>query len=154
MYFAIINGPNLNLLGKRQPEIYGSSTFEDTLTRLRGDLSDYEIKYSQSNSEGDIIDMIQNYGFDSDCLGIVINPGAYAHYSHAIADAIEAVPAPVVEVHISNIYAREEFRHTSVTARASSLSPPDAAATDTSWLSFTSPVYSSPTRTPSDDTRQ
>ena len=119
MYFAIINGPNLNLLGKRQPEIYGSSTFEDTLTRLRGDLSDYEIKYSQSNSEGDIIDMIQNYGFDSDCLGIVINPGAYAHYSHAIADAIEAVPAPVVEVHISNIYAREEFRHTSVTARAS-----------------------------------
>ncbi|MGN0237192.1 MAG: type II 3-dehydroquinate dehydratase [Lepagella sp.] len=118
MYFAIINGPNLDLLGKRQPEIYGSSTFEETLSLLRADLSDYEIKYSQSNCEGEIINMIHAYGFDPDCIGIAINPGAYAHYSLAIADAIEAVPTPVVEVHISNIFAREEFRHTSVTARA------------------------------------
>ena len=116
--FAIINGPNLNLLGKRQPEIYGKKTFEETLSGIRSDFSDIDIRYEQSNSEGEIIDMIHRYGFDPTCRGIILNPGAYAHYSLAIADAIEAITAPVIEVHISNIHAREEFRHKSVTARA------------------------------------
>lgn len=114
----IINGPNLNLLGRRSPEIYGSRTFEEILAEIRSDFSDEEIGYFQSNCEGEIIDKIQQAGFDPDCRGIVINPGAYAHYSIAIADAIEAVPVPVIEVHISNIHAREEFRRKSVTARA------------------------------------
>ena len=118
MYIQIINGPNLNLLGKRNPEIYGSETFEDTFEKLRKDLSHLRFEYAQSNSEGEIIDLIQHHGFDSDCAGIILNPGAYAHYSIAIADAIEAIPAPVVEVHISNIHAREDFRHQSVTARS------------------------------------
>lgn len=118
MFYAIINGPNLNLLGKRQPEIYGAKTFDETLSELRKDFDDIEIKYFQSNCEGSLIDRIQEWGFDEECKGIVINPGAYAHYSIAIADAIEAVRVPVIEVHISNIHAREEFRHKSVTARA------------------------------------
>ena len=118
MFLSIINGPNLNLLGKRCPEIYGSATFEDTLAEIRKDFNDYRIEYFQSNCEGELIDAIQRDGFNPDCLGIVINPGAYAHYSIAIADAIEAAPAPVIEVHISNIHAREGFRHKSVTARA------------------------------------
>ena len=118
MFLSIINGPNLNLLGRRQPEIYGSETFEDTLADIKKRFSDCEIKYFQSNCEGSLIDKIQQFGFDPDCCGMVINPGAYAHYSIAIADAIEAVPVPVVEVHISNIHSREEFRHKSVTARA------------------------------------
>lgn len=118
MYFAIINGPNLNLLGRRRPEIYGVKTFEDTLVELRSDFCDHSIEYFQSNSEGEIIDAIQLHGFNPECGGIVLNPGACAHYSIAIADAIEAVPVGVIEVHISNIHAREEFRHTSVTARA------------------------------------
>lgn len=118
MYYAIINGPNLNLLGKRQPEIYGSQTFEETLTELRKEYQDLQIKYFQSNSEGELIDKIQMFGFDNECRGIVINPGAYAHYSISIADAIEAVPLPVVEVHISNIHSREDFRHKTITGRA------------------------------------
>lgn len=116
MFYAIINGPNLNLLGKRQPEIYGSETFEQTLQQIRKEFKDLRIEYFQSNSEGDLIDKIQEFGFEPSCGGIIINPGAYAHYSVAIADAIEAVPVPVIEVHISNIHAREEFRHRSVTA--------------------------------------
>lgn len=118
MYIGIINGPNLNLLGKRQPEIYGHETFEDTLLKIKETFPAMEIVYFQSNSEGAIIDKIHQFGFDKDCLGIVINPGAYAHYSYAIADAIEAVPVPVVEVHISDIKKRESFRRNSVTSRA------------------------------------
>ena len=114
---AIINGPNLNLLGKRQPEIYGSVSFGDFLRELRKRHPDTEIEYFQSNSEGEIIDHIHRLGYDTpQCEGIIINPGAYAHYSYAIADAISSITLPVVEVHISNIHAREEFRHKSVTA--------------------------------------
>ncbi len=118
MKYIIINGPNLNILGRRLPDIYGDKTFEDTLSEIRSDFKDYEILYFQSNSEGEIIDAIQRFGFDENTGGIIINPGAYAHYSLAIADAIESVPVPVMEVHISNIHSREEFRQTSVTARA------------------------------------
>ncbi len=118
MYFLILNGPNLNLLGRRNPDIYGNATFEDTLAAIREDFNDISIEYAQSNSEGEIIDRLHSHGLNPDCAGIILNPGAYAHYSYAIADAIEAVTAPVIEVHISNIHAREEFRHTSVTARA------------------------------------
>lgn len=115
--FCIINGPNLNLLGRRQPEIYGSTSFEDYLKTLRESNPDTTIEYFQSNCEGEIIDKIHSLGYDSpDCKGIVINPGAYAHYSLAIADAISSIQLPVIEVHISNIHAREEFRHKSVTA--------------------------------------
>lgn len=116
---AIINGPNLNLLGRRQPEIYGPRSFEDTLRELREIFPDTTIEYFQSNCEGEIIDRIHALGYDTPgCSGIVINPGAYAHYSLAIADAIASIQIPVVEVHISNIHAREEFRHKSVTAPA------------------------------------
>lgn len=114
---TIINGPNLNLLGKRQPEIYGHETFEDYLRILRDRFPLIPIEYFQSNSEGEIIDRIHKLGFDSpDCKGIILNPGAYTHYSYAIADAIAAINIPVVEVHISNIMGREDFRHHSVTA--------------------------------------
>ena len=113
---AIINGPNLNLLGRRQPEIYGTKTFDETLAEFRADFADTRIEYFQSNSEGDLIDALHRLGYDPDCGGIALNPGAYAHYSIAIADAIEAIPVPVVEVHISNIHAREEFRHVSLLA--------------------------------------
>ena len=114
---AIINGPNLNLLGKRQPEIYGNETFENFLGKLREKYPETPIEYFQSNSEGEIISHIHKLGYDSDsCKGIVINPGAYSHYSYAIADAISSIDIPVVEVHISNIMGRESFRHNSVTA--------------------------------------
>ena len=114
---AIINGPNLNLLGKRQPEIYGNNTFEDFLRKLRQQFPLIPLEFFQSNSEGEIIDQIHKLGYETpDCTGIVINPGAYSHYSYAIADAIAAISLPVVEVHISNIMGRETFRHQSVTA--------------------------------------
>lgn len=114
---AIINGPNLNLLGKREPEIYGNISFEDFLRELRKKFPDTPIEYFQYNSEGDIIDCLHKLGYDHpECKGILINPGAYTHYSYAIADAISAIPQPVIEVHISNIMSREEFRHNSVTA--------------------------------------
>lgn len=115
---VIINGPNLNLLGQRNPEIYGNATFDDTLSDIRVRFPNVEIEYFQSNCEGEIIDKLHAVGFDNNVDGVVLNPGAYAHYSFAIADAVEAIPAKVVEVHISNIYAREEFRKVSVTARA------------------------------------
>ncbi|MBD5299312.1 MAG: type II 3-dehydroquinate dehydratase [Bacteroides sp.] len=116
---CIINGPNLNLLGKRQPEIYGSKSFDDHLREIRAEFPDTPIEYFQSNCEGEIIDKIHHLGYDNpECSGIVMNPGAYAHYSIAIADAISSVNIPVIEVHISNIHAREEFRHKSVTAPA------------------------------------
>lgn len=114
---AIINGPNLNLLGKRQPEIYGKDSFESCLKKIRDQFPLEPIEYFQSNSEGEIIDKIHHLGYDTpDCKGIVINPGAYSHYSYAIADAISSINIPVVEVHISNIMGREDFRHQSVTA--------------------------------------
>lgn len=115
MYILIINGPNLNLLGKREPQIYGSETMESCLTSLRN-LYDGKviIEYWQSNHEGEIIDKLHAVGFDPDCLGIVLNAGAYTHTSLAIADAIAAIECPVVEVHISNISSREEIRHRSL----------------------------------------
>ena len=109
----IINGLNLNLLGVREPEIYGTQTFEDYFIELRKLFPDASLHYYQSNHEGDIIDKIHEVGFSYD--GIVLNAGAYTHYSYAIADAIKAVTTKVVEVHISDIYAREGFRATSVT---------------------------------------
>ena len=110
----IINGPNLNLLGVREPEIYGTQTFEDFFEHeLRKQFPEVSLHYFQSNHEGDIIDKIHEVGFSYD--GIVLNAGAYTHYSYAIADAIKAVTTKVVEVHISDIYAREGFRATSVT---------------------------------------
>lgn len=120
MTVSIINGPNLNRLGKRNPELYGSETFEETLEAIRERFPKIDIRYFQSNSEGEIIDIIQRESLDNSVAGIILNPGAYAHYSYAIADAIEDSDKPVVEVHISNIHAREEFRAKSVTARAAS----------------------------------
>lgn len=105
----ILNGPNLNLLGKRQPEIYGSTTFEDYLKELRLKNLDLEIAYIQSNHEGVLIDTLHEYGFTE--YGIIMNPGGYTHTSIALADAVSSIDAPVVEVHISDIYTREPFRH-------------------------------------------
>lgn len=105
----IINGPNLNLLGKRQPEIYGSSGFEDYFNQLKELFSDVNLTYFQSNHEGALIDKIHEVGFTYD--GIVINAGGYTHTSVALADALSSVTTPAVEVHISNIHAREKFRH-------------------------------------------
>ena len=109
MDILVINGPNLNLLGVREPGIYGSRGFEDYLTELRSKYADLEIGYFQSNHEGAIIDKIHEVGFSN--VGIVLNAGAYTHTSVAIADAISAVKSPVIEVHISNVHRREEFRH-------------------------------------------
>lgn len=105
----ILNGPNLNLLGKREPGVYGNQSFEDYLQELRNLFPDEELHYFQSNHEGAMIDKIHEIGFSFD--GIVINAGAYTHTSIAIADALSAVTTPAVEVHISNIHAREAFRH-------------------------------------------
>ena len=116
MRIQIINGPNINLLGKREPSIYGSVTFEDFLIELRANYPDVEISYYQSNTEGELIDKIQETGFDVD--GIILNAGAYTHTSIALQDAIRAVTSPVVEVHISNVHARESFRHKSMIAAA------------------------------------
>jgi 3-dehydroquinate dehydratase-2 len=114
---TIINGPNLNLLGKREPGVYGNEGFDSYLEKLKQQHPTVEIDYVQSNIEGELIDAIQKAGFAAD--GIVINPGGYTHTSVAIGDAIAAIPAPVVEVHISNVHAREEFRKLShVSAKA------------------------------------
>ena len=114
---TIINGPNLNLLGKREPGVYGDEGFDSYLEKLKQQHPTVEIDYVQSNIEGELIDAIQKAGFAAD--GIVINPGGYTHTSVAIGDAIAAIPAPVVEVHISNVHAREEFRKLShVSAKA------------------------------------
>lgn len=115
MKISIINGPNLNLLGGREPEKYGSVSFEDYLGSLRARYPDIEFEYFQSNIEGEIIDEIHRKGFSSD--GIILNAGGYTHTSVAIGDAIASVKAPVIEVHITNIFAREEFRHKSFIAR-------------------------------------
>jgi 3-dehydroquinate dehydratase II len=105
---AIINGPNLNLLGKREPEVYGKASFEDYYKKLQAKYTNIELSYFQHNVEGELVNYIQEVGFAYD--GIIINPAAYSHTSVAIADAIAAIPAKVIEVHISNIFAREEFR--------------------------------------------
>lgn len=108
----IINGPNLNLLGKREPGIYGDQSFEDYLQVLRDSFRKMDITYFQSNVEGELINKIQEWGFENG--GIVLNAGGYSHTSVSIADAVAAVNSPVVEVHISNIFARESFRHNSL----------------------------------------
>ncbi|MBM3443980.1 MAG: type II 3-dehydroquinate dehydratase [Bacteroidetes bacterium] len=114
---VIINGPNLNLLGKREPDVYGTQGFDAFLSQLRARHSDIEIDYYQSNVEGELINAIQEHGFTAD--GIILNPGGYTHTSVAIGDAVASVTAPVIEVHISNIHAREEFRKIShVSAKA------------------------------------
>ena len=112
MKIQIINGPNINLLGKREPGIYGSESFDDYLLRLKQLYPQVEIAYFQSNHEGDLIDKLHEVGFDYD--GIILNAGAYTHTSIALQDAIRAIKAPVIEVHISNVHAREEFRHKSM----------------------------------------
>ena len=111
---VIINGPNLNLLGKREPEIYGNLTFEQYFETLKIQFPNVELFYFQSNHEGDLLDKIHEIGFSFD--GIIINAGAYTHTSIAIADALSAIKTPAVEVHISNIHAREAFRHRSFLA--------------------------------------
>jgi 3-dehydroquinate dehydratase-2 len=116
MKIQIINGPNLNLLGIREPEIYGFSSFSHYLEKLRTQYPDIVIEYYQSNIEGEIINKIHETGFFFD--GIILNAGAYTHTSIAIHDAIKGVKAPVIEVHISNIHARETFRHRSLIADA------------------------------------
>ena len=112
MSIQIINGPNLNLLGRREPSVYGKESFEDYLTVLQSLFPEVEIVYYQSNVEGELVNKLQEVGFSFD--GIILNAGAYTHTSVALHDCIKAIDVPVVEVHISNIYAREEFRHTSL----------------------------------------
>jgi len=109
MKILIINGPNLNLLGKREPEVYGSTTFEEYFEELKSKFGSLDLEYYQSNVEGELIDKIHEVGFSYD--GIVINAGAYTHTSVALRDAIAGVETPVIEVHISNTHQREEFRH-------------------------------------------
>lgn len=116
MKIQIVNGPNLNLLGVREPGIYGSESFESYLSKLREQYPDVEIEYYQSNVEGELINKIQEVGFSFD--GIVLNAGAYTHTSIALHDCIRAIKCPVVEVHISNVHQREEFRHHSFISAA------------------------------------
>ena len=114
MKIQIINGPNINLLGKREPGIYGARSFEDYFEELKGRYPEVEFDYYQSNVEGEMINKLHEVGFDYD--GIVLNAGAYTHTSIALQDAIRAIKSPVIEVHISSILAREEFRHVSLIA--------------------------------------
>ncbi len=112
MKIVIINGPNLNLLGVREPNVYGNRTFEEYFQKLKAEFAGDELIYFQSNVEGEIVTKIQEHGFDAD--GIILNAGAYTHTSVAIRDAIAAVTTPVAEVHLSNILTRESFRHVSM----------------------------------------
>ncbi len=114
MKILILNGPNLNLLGKREPEIYGNLTFETYFKTLKTTFSDIELHYFQSNIEGELIDKLHEVGFSFD--GVVLNAGAYTHTSVAIGDAIKGIETPVIEVHISNVHSREDFRHISFIA--------------------------------------
>lgn len=116
MKIQIVNGPNLNLLGVREPGIYGSESFESYLAKLREQYPEVEIEYYQSNVEGELINKIQEVGFSFD--GIVLNAGAYTHTSIALYDCIRAIKCPVVEVHISNVHQREDFRHHSFISAA------------------------------------
>jgi 3-dehydroquinate dehydratase-2 len=113
---AVINGPNLNLLGVREPGIYGDQSFEEFLVALKKRYAQVEITYFQSNIEGELIDAIQREGLRPQTEGIILNPAGYSHTSIAIADAVKAVPVPVISVHISNIYSREKERHTDLIA--------------------------------------
>ena len=113
---AIINGPNLNLTGRREPEVYGATTFEQYLHQLRNAHPEVQITYHQSNVEGQLIDLIQHLGFEAD--GLIVNLGGYSHTSVALRDALLAVPAPKIEVHLSNIFAREDYRHHSYISSA------------------------------------
>lgn len=113
---AVINGPNINLLGRREPKIYGHRTLDEIINSLVEQYPEVEIDHFQSNCEGALIDRIHSCGFDLDCMGIVLNAGAYTHTSLAIADAIAAIDRPVIEIHMSNIHAREEVRHRSLIA--------------------------------------
>ena len=117
MNILIINGPNLNLLGKREKSVYGENSFESYLEFLRNKYSEHQLVYFQSNIEGELINTLHQYGF-GDTDGIVLNAGAYTHTSIAISDAIRAINVPVIEVHICNIHAREAYRHTSMIAAA------------------------------------
>lgn len=117
MKILILNGPNLNLLGKRDPLIYGTESFDKILDWLRPMFPDLQLEYQQSNSEGELIDILQKTESEG-YRGIVINPGAYSHYSVALLDTLAMVPIPKIEVHLSNIHAREEFRRHSLTAAA------------------------------------
>ena len=117
MNILIINGPNLILLGKREKSVYGENSFESYLEFLRNKYSEHQLVYFQSNIEGELINTLHQYGF-GDTDGIVLNAGAYTHTSIAISDAIRAINVPVIEVHISNIHAREAYRHTSMIAAA------------------------------------
>ncbi len=114
MKLIIINGPNLNLLGKREPEVYGSKTFNAYFDELKNKFSNIELEYYQSNIEGEIINKLHEVGFNFD--GIILNAAAYTHTSVGIGDAIKGITTPVVEVHISNVHSREDFRHTSYIA--------------------------------------
>jgi len=112
MKIQVINGPNLNLLGKREPEVYGNESFENYFSQLQAQFPAVEFSYFQSNVEGELISKIQEVGFSMD--GIILNAGGYTHTSVALSDAVAAVTTPTVEVHISNLYKREEFRHKSI----------------------------------------
>ena len=114
MKLIIINGPNLNLLGKREPEIYGAHSFDDYFKELQNKFLDVDLSYFQSNIEGEIIDKLHEVGFSYD--GVILNAAAYTHTSVGIGDAVKAIETPVLEVHISNVHAREEFRHQSFIA--------------------------------------
>ena len=114
MKIIIINGPNLNLLGKREPHIYGSHSFEDYLSNLKAKFTSLDLSYFQSNIEGEIIDKLHEVGFSFD--GVILNAAAYTHTSVGIGDAVKAITTPVIEVHISNVHAREEFRYHSYIA--------------------------------------
>lgn len=109
MKLIVINGPNLNLLGKREPEIYGGKSFEDFFRSLKDEFNQVELHYFQSNIEGEIIDKLHEVGFNFD--GIILNAGAYTHTSIGIGDAVKGIETPVIEVHISNVHSREDFRH-------------------------------------------
>lgn len=117
MKILIVNGPNLNMLGRREPDIYGKSSFDDFLSRLRDAYPDVDIDYYQSNIEGELIDKMQQVGFGQ-CDGIVLNAGAYTHTSIALHDCIRSLQCPVIEVHISNVHQREAFRHQSMISSA------------------------------------
>jgi 3-dehydroquinate dehydratase-2 len=116
MKIQVINGPNLNLLGKREPEIYGSESFESFFSQLQAKYPEVQLSYFQSNVEGELINKIQEVGFSAD--GIILNAGGYTHTSVALSDAVAAVTTPTVEVHISNLYKREEFRHKSILSKS------------------------------------
>jgi len=114
MKIIIINGPNLNLLGKREPDVYGNTGFDEYFKKLKEEFAELQLEYYQSNVEGELINKLHEVGFSAD--GIILNAGGYTHTSVALRDAVASIKSPVIEVHISNIFAREDFRHTSLIA--------------------------------------